>query len=316
MTDNPLISIIVPVYKVERELPRCIESLLNQTFQDIEIILVDDGSPDNCPNMCDNYSKIDRRIKVIHKKNGGLSDARNFGINIASGKYIMFVDSDDFITNDACEKFSEFLESDADVYIGLLKNEDGSLYSRKSNATVGEKISGEEYFVLYNHSMLACSVASLYKSSLLKEHNIRFVKGRYHEDNDFTPRIYIESSSIVYTGIVFYIRCSRDDSITQHTDKRKNLADILFISRGLSKYANTIKNTEVRKTLRENLCDSYLFMFRSANIYQYKNINYAEYIDKKLVLGNGYGWKNRMKSFLFVVSPRLYVWIANKVWAS
>ena len=91
------ISIIVPIYNVEKYLDRCIQSLLHQTLKDIEIILVDDGSPDRCSQMCDEYAKIDSRIKVIHKKNAGLGYARNSGIEIASGEYIAFVDSDDYV---------------------------------------------------------------------------------------------------------------------------------------------------------------------------------------------------------------------------
>src|SRR5574344_2644299 len=94
---EPLISIIVPVYKVEQYLDECVQSIRNQTYTNLEIILVDDGSPDRCPEMCDEYAKQDSRIKVIHKKNGGPSSARNIGLNAASGLYIGFVDSDDVI---------------------------------------------------------------------------------------------------------------------------------------------------------------------------------------------------------------------------
>ena len=94
---EPLISVIVPIYKVEEYLNRCVESLVNQTYKNLEIILVDDGSPDNCPEMCDRWAKQDKRIRVIHKKNGGLSDARNAGMRIATGEYIAFVDSDDLV---------------------------------------------------------------------------------------------------------------------------------------------------------------------------------------------------------------------------
>ena len=100
---NELISIIVPVYKVEPYLNKCVDSIINQTYKNIEIILVDDGSPDNCGKICDDYTKKDSRIKVIHKKNGGLSDARNYGIEASIGDYIMFVDSDDYISANMCE---------------------------------------------------------------------------------------------------------------------------------------------------------------------------------------------------------------------
>lgn len=95
-TMNPLISIIVPIYKVEKYLKRCVDSILDQTYANIEIILVDDGSPDQCDIICDTYQKNDKRVKVIHKENGGLSDARNAAIPLAKGEYISFIDSDDW----------------------------------------------------------------------------------------------------------------------------------------------------------------------------------------------------------------------------
>lgn len=104
---NPLVSIIVPVYKVERYIHRSIDSLLRQTYNNLEIILVDDGSPDNCPFICDKYAMQDNRIRVIHKSNGGLSDARNAALNVMTGQYVTFVDSDDYIADNMIEKFIE-----------------------------------------------------------------------------------------------------------------------------------------------------------------------------------------------------------------
>ena len=97
---QPKISIIVPIYNVEKYLDECMLSLLNQTLEDIEIILVDDESPDNCPKMCDEYANKDKRVKVVHKKNGGLGLARNSGLDVATGEYVAFIDSDDFIDLD------------------------------------------------------------------------------------------------------------------------------------------------------------------------------------------------------------------------
>lgn len=104
MNNQPLISVIVPVYKVEQFLPRCVDSLVAQTYQNLEIILIDDGSPDRCGEICDEYAKTDSRIKVIHKPNGGLSSARNAGIDVANGQYLAFVDSDDWVDTDCYEK--------------------------------------------------------------------------------------------------------------------------------------------------------------------------------------------------------------------
>ena len=112
------VSIVVPVYNVEKYLKRCVESLLNQTYSNIEIILVDDGSSDHCPVLCDNYAKKDDRVIVIHKKNGGLSDARNCGLLKASGEYILYVDSDDYIERDSCEKLIVGMIENVDVVVG------------------------------------------------------------------------------------------------------------------------------------------------------------------------------------------------------
>ena len=100
---NPLISVIVPVYKVEKYLNKCVQSIVNQTYKNLEIILVDDGSPDNCPEMCDEWAKKDSRIKVIHQENAGLAEARNSGISVATGEFFMFIDSDDYAEPDMIE---------------------------------------------------------------------------------------------------------------------------------------------------------------------------------------------------------------------
>ena len=104
---KPLITVIVPVYNVEEHLDRCIESIINQTYKNLEIILVNDGSPDNCPALCDKWAEKDDRIRVIHKTNGGVSSARNSGINVAKGEYVGFVDSDDYISADMYELMVE-----------------------------------------------------------------------------------------------------------------------------------------------------------------------------------------------------------------
>ena len=113
-----IVSIIVPVYKVENEIDRCIQSILNQTYTSIEIILVDDGSPDKCPQICDKYAKQDKRIKVIHKENGGLSDARNVGLDMAKGEYIAFIDSDDWVEDSFIEQLlTNLISTNSDISI-------------------------------------------------------------------------------------------------------------------------------------------------------------------------------------------------------
>ena len=113
----PFLSVIIPIYKVEDYLERCVKSVLNQDFKDIEVILVDDGSPDRCPQICDEFAKTDERIKVLHKPNGGLSDARNVGMDVATGEYLMFADSDDFLFQNACEVLVNKIEKENADYV-------------------------------------------------------------------------------------------------------------------------------------------------------------------------------------------------------
>ena len=117
MKVKSLVSVIVPIYKVEQYLDECVESIVNQTYKNLEIILVDDGSPDGCPQMCDEWLRKDGRIKVIHKKNGGLSSARNAGLDVATGEFVCFVDSDDFICLEALQKLHDRFGDDESVGI-------------------------------------------------------------------------------------------------------------------------------------------------------------------------------------------------------
>lgn len=170
-TNNPLISVIVPVYKAESYLEKCVKSIINQTYKNLEIILVDDGSPDSCPNMCDDFAKSDGRIKVIHKKNGGVSSARNEGLKIASGDFVTFVDSDDYILQDYIQKSAELIDSKTDLVVsGLTVIDD--LKSTKiispetqKNSELLKNITSFMRFVIDGHFDIV--VNKLYKRKLI-----------------------------------------------------------------------------------------------------------------------------------------------------
>lgn len=133
MSKDPLISVIVPVYHVEKYLTKCVDSICSQTYDNLEIILVDDGGDDMCPSICDEYKKIDSRIKVIHKKNGGLSDARNAGLDIATGQYLYFVDSDDYIDDHTIEfLYASIVANGSDIAVCeyVRVSEDGEKYTK------------------------------------------------------------------------------------------------------------------------------------------------------------------------------------------
>lgn len=211
------VSIIVPIYKVEKYLRQCIDSIINQSLKDIEIILVDDGSPDNCPKICDDYKKIDSRIKVIHKKNGGLSSARNAGMKIATGEYIGFVDSDDYIEHDMYEKMYytakehdvDFVMSDYYKVHETNKTEvsaiiDGGLYNKNKikNIIYPQLIMKENI----DYGPLLAVWHCLYKNSFLKNNDISFDEVvKYSEDNLFSSTVGYKSESFYYMkGSYFY----------------------------------------------------------------------------------------------------------------
>lgn len=213
-----LVSIIIPIYKVENYLKECIDSVLRQTYNYIEIILVDDGSPDRCPEICDYYSKIDSRIKVLHKKNGGLSDARNKGLDIAIGEWIAFVDSDDFIAdnyievlynlaivNDCqCSAVQPFMFSDGDKIEAPSKflNEKIEIFNAK----------GAIEHMFYQTKIDTSAWNKLYHKSLFKT-GIRYPDGLLFEDNPTTFRLLALCAQVAVCQQKLYYYRLRKDSI-------------------------------------------------------------------------------------------------------
>ena len=182
--EQPLISVIVPVYKVEPYLDKCISSIVNQTYRNLEIILVDDGSPDNCPAMCDKWAEKDSRIRVIHKTNGGLSDARNAGMAIATGELMTFVDSDDWIAPDMYEHLYQRLAEDnsdiaaCGVQMVWEDKTPSRMLMRDGNCILNQE---EAMQAIIEESWLKQPVwYKLYKTELVRD--ILFPVGKYHED--------------------------------------------------------------------------------------------------------------------------------------
>lgn len=207
---NSLVSIIVPVFKVEQFLPRCVESIQNQTYQNMEIILVDDGSPDQCPAICDMYAQRDSRIQVIHKENGGLSDARNAGIEKAKGDYLCFVDSDDYIRLTMVEHMiSKAQRYNAKLVIANLRAVDEKgyrVFERDKSPIQSGIFTAEELLPkVYQHLGWYYIVAwnKLYHRSLFE--NIRFPVGKIHEDEYIVAQMMWQARKIVCIDSEEYI---------------------------------------------------------------------------------------------------------------
>jgi len=210
MITDKKISIIIPMYKVEEFLPACIDSAINQTYKNLEIILVDDGSPDNCGKIADEYAAKDSRIKSLHKPNGGLSDARNFGMEYATGDYLMFADSDDMLIENACEVLVSKIEAEnADYVIGNYINcyEDGTLWA---NPVFNEEKYKEFRLDIkdYKDSFFIMNSGvwnKIYRRDFIERLSLKFEIGLPAEDAIFTTYCFMKSSKVFYIPDKVYV---------------------------------------------------------------------------------------------------------------
>jgi glycosyltransferase involved in cell wall biosynthesis len=259
------ISVIIPVYKVESYLHKCIDSVLNQNFKDIEVILVDDGSPDNCPVICDEYASKDNRVKVIHKKNGGLSDARNQGIKTATGDYILFLDSDDYWegTNALDNLVRTINQNQADVT--LYGTKDINLVQNTANITRGfyniaalqknKKTAVKSLFETAQFPGSAWVIAI--KRSFVLENELFFITGIKAEDIDWLIHVFVKAQTFDAVNDAFYMYIkNRPGSITNTSDA-KSAKDILF---SVSKWRTLLENnmTATNGYLLSYLASQYL----------------------------------------------------------
>lgn len=226
---HPKVSVIIPIYDVEKYLQRCIDSLFNQTLRDIEIILVDDGSPDNCGLICDENAQKDERIKVIHKKNGGVSEARNFGIDEARGEYLLFIDPDDWCEYTMIEElFNSISAKLVDIAVcGYSIDYTNNNFSIKKPLVkkIFKKDIAEAIYLLDIEGMLNVLWNKLYKRDIIKKHNLYFV-------NDFAPGQdmlfnseyfkYIQSISFISNELYHYMRQDEDTLVSIYNPRLYN----------------------------------------------------------------------------------------------
>lgn len=212
---DSLISVIVPIYNVEKYLQKCVDSIINQTYKNLEIILVDDGSPDNCPKMCDDYAEKDSRIKVVHKENGGLSDARNVGMEVATGEYVSFIDSDDYISLDFYETLLEtIVDNDSDIVeCGVVKfyeNEKFDKYNDDLKVTNYDTVDALDGLI--NENPFKQHVWNkLYKSNIALD--IPYAVGKLNEDEFWTYQIFGKAKKVTRINKTMYYYFQRGSSI-------------------------------------------------------------------------------------------------------
>lgn len=289
-----LVSVIVPVYNVEKYLVQCIDSIINQTYQNLEIILVNDGSTDNSGKICDEYAKKDSRIKVIHKENGGLSDARNKGLDFMTGEYVTLVDSDDYLEHNCIEnlyiyaktcqtamsigKFARFREDTGEFFFGDYQNSGDKIEMLTAEQCLEKN---HKYFL----DVFVTAWAKLYKTSLFNDSDpyksIRYPIGVYHEDQYTTHKLFLKSKKIVFVNENLYVYRTREDSITSKPLSDKRIMDNI---RGLeAKIIDFTLLDEDMKLLREHYVFYLNFYKDILEKYQKQNSEVYEYIQKCLV---------------------------------
>ncbi len=309
MPNPPLFSIIIPIYKTELYLDRCVQSARRQSFSHIEIILVDDGSPDGCPAMCDAYAREDARVKVIHKPNGGLSDARNAGMEAATGDYLLFLDSDDYLEPDACERLNPAAATGRDILIGTwLQGAEASAPPATADTLVSEPARAYLWRVLSAGRMRMAAVLYVLNRRFTEQHSLRFKVGICHEDDEFTPRAFLAADTVAVTNVAFYRYILREDSITTRRDMRRNDTDHHATCVALEEVYRALPDKTLARLLLDTLAMQTLSLFQSGRLYQYGSM----YIHRKTVLRCARRFRTRLKALLYCISPRLY-WRVNHI---
>lgn len=262
--ERDLISVIVPVYNVQEYLTNCINSILNQSYKNMEIILVDDGSTDESSSICDSYIKKDNRIKVIHKENGGLSDARNIGIKSAKGKYITFVDSDDYLDENYVKALYILItENNSDIACSGMKRTDSlndKIVNKNEKINIYNSIDAIKE-ILYQRNIDNSAPSKLFKKNLFE--NILFPVGYAFEDLDTMYKLFLQANKIVSTTNNYYLYYQRQGSIL-HTVKDKTINDLLTIIDNMNK--NLINYSELKAPLMARTLNANFYIYnRSTN---------------------------------------------------
>jgi len=272
---QPKISVIIPVYKVEPYLNQCVDSVLAQTYENLEVILVDDGSPDNCGAICDEYAKKDRRVKVIHKENGGLSSARNAGIDIATGEYLNFIDSDDWVESDMLELlYNNLVKCDADIsccdFYMAYANKNEPLSFAVGNLAFNSEQAVERVLKM---KFPPSAWAKLYKRHIFDD--IRYPVGKYCEDNFIIIDILSKANIIVGDPAFKYYYRQRKNSIMRNIDRISDNMEALnkVFETAKEKYpdiADTAKSFLPRMNLY--ILNQIIFVKHYAKLPEYKRV--------------------------------------------
>lgn len=304
---NSKISIIVPVYNVEHELSRCVDSILNQSYTNIEVILVDDGSTDRCPSICDVFVMKDRRVRVIHKPNGGLSSARNAGLREASGEWILYVDSDDYILNDSCERLIAVgAKYDCDIVSAdaIREFNGGREYMVHGSLADGKCYPSRDFIIktVKPCEWYAPAWLNLYKRSFLIENNLFFVEGLLHEDMEMQPRVFLAAKTVAYCAYPFYRYVDRASSIMNASKVDERVTAMEWIYSNWKSKFEAIEDGELARALNGHLAKCYLH-----SCCEFGHVLTVAGITNVYLLNSSLNAKEFIKAIFFAIVPSIYI---------
>lgn len=308
----PLISIIIPVYNVEHYIEECLDSICGQSYHNIEILVVDDGSTDNSGNICDLYKEKDKRIRVYHKENGGLSSARNLGLEYAHGDYISFVDSDDFIRNDMIESLYAFMSEEcceiAECAFGNNCDKSVGKYKILNKHEALKEYLSSQYFY---PNVSVCN--KLYKAQIIKE--LKFPVGKIHEDYLFQTMALNSVKNYGFVNDEMYNYRVREESITHRVFDYKDFDKIDMYKKRTEFLLECGYYDLVKISKNEELIILFSLYWKSClNKISEKNLLDSELKQRrKEFFKSNIAMKRKLVYFLFYVNPRIYVCVRTLI---
>lgn len=313
-----LISIIIPTYNVEKYLDRCVNSVINQTYSNIEIVLVDDGSTDNSGVICDKYMKCDQRVKVIHKKNEGVAEARNVGLDNSNGEYVTFVDSDDYVPSDYVEYLYEILSLNKATisccnFEYIYENSNQTIKS-KNNKEIIVTYSNKEALedLLYQRNIDTSPWGKLYRKEVFK--NIRFPIGKIYEDFGTIYKVVSSAEKVVYSNQKKYYYLIRKDSTTGRSFSSKDF-DMIELSKNLEKDIVT-RYPEMKSAINSRIINMDFYFIRRMRRDEFKE-EYDNIVSdikkrrKNLLKDKKIKLKTRIGIYISYINIRLIKYVYN-----
>ena len=301
-------SIVIPVYNVEKYIEKCLESVLNQTYDNFEVIVVNDGSPDNSEKIIAQYAQKDKRIKLFTKENGGLSDARNYGVKQCTGDFLLFIDSDDYIEKELLNKLQKVLNKKKYEVIKFklsLVNESGEQIRKEIGLSQSKEISLRE---ILEQEYCEPAVTYCYDMDFWKKEKFMYAKGKVHEDFGLTPLVLYKAKSIYYLDYYGYNYVQREGSIVNGGEKNiRRVNDLIYHFDNLYDEITKDKSNKDKDVIISFLANGLIY---NASLLDGKDLkNYLTKLKKRkvfdLLIGNTI--KRKIKKLLIKLSPYLYV---------